>query len=332
MTRTAALGVLVLAPALVHAQAAGWAEKLFIHDGAPRTTHDFGVVPRGAVLSHRFVFKNIYDVPMTVMSTRTSCGCVTVQAPQQPVPKLGMATIDVTMDARRFTGAKSVSIYVTVGQPPQFHSTAVLTVSANSRADVVFNPGAVNFGVVPLGQTPTAAIAVEYAGQLDWRITGVSTDAPLKVTHQETYRKQGGAGYQLNVTLLPEVKPGPHKWEVVLQTNDPATPTVTALVEATVQSPLSALPNAVALQASVGGTVKRNVVLQGSGKPFRVTGVEGDGNGVIVELPSDARPVHVVVITFQPTAAGAARRQLTFRTDLDSQSAVTVTVDTDAKP
>ena len=54
------------------------------------------------------------------------------------------------MDARRFTGPKTVTIHVTVG--PEYTSTATLQVSANSRSDVVFNPGEVNFGVVPHGR------------------------------------------------------------------------------------------------------------------------------------------------------------------------------------
>src|SRR5262249_12966834 len=51
-----------------------WADKLF-PDG---TSHDFGSVPRGTQLFYRFKMTNIYKVPLEIMATRTSCGCVSV--------------------------------------------------------------------------------------------------------------------------------------------------------------------------------------------------------------------------------------------------------------
>jgi hypothetical protein len=328
MVRSAiGLALWFMGPALVHAQTQGWAEKLFIQDGVPRVTHDFGTVPRGAILSYRFPIRNIYAVPMTILSTRTSCGCVSIATPQQVIPPLQSSTIDVSMDARRFVGAKTVSIYVTVGQPPKFHSTAVLTVSANSRQDVVFNPGEVNFGVVPRGQSPTQTIDVEYAGTLDWRIENVRTDAPLTVTSQESYRKPGGTGYKLAVTLNADAPPGPHRWDVILQTNDPTTPTVSLLVEATVQTALVFAPPQLTLRSPVGQEVTRRLFLRGSGQPFRVLRVEGEGDGLTVEPLSENLAVQVVTIRYTPTGKGTLRRQLVFHTDMEQQPTATLPIE-----
>ena len=41
---------------------APWAEKLF----DSKTEHDFGSVPHGAQMFHKFAFKNIYKVPLDV--------------------------------------------------------------------------------------------------------------------------------------------------------------------------------------------------------------------------------------------------------------------------
>src|SRR5205085_1496256 len=109
-------------------------------------------------------------------------------------------TIDVNMDARRFTGPKTVGIRVTVG--PEYTSSAEIKVTANSRADIVFNPGQVTFGAVTLGQTATQTIDVEYAGVLNWQVSEViAKDAPVDVTIKELYRRPGQVGYQLQVTL-----------------------------------------------------------------------------------------------------------------------------------
>src|SRR5947209_11767654 len=145
--------------------AQGWANKLF----KDQLSHDFGTVALGAQVYHRFPITNVYAVPLEITNIRGSCGCVT----GTPVPKVlqprETGYVEVTMDARRFRGPKSVTVFVTVG--PTFVSTAELKVSATSRADVVYNPGQVTFGAVSPGQASSQTIDVEYAGTLDWRLT-----------------------------------------------------------------------------------------------------------------------------------------------------------------
>src|SRR5947199_3887453 len=198
--RQAVFALLALTAAAPATCAQGWANKLFKN----QTTHEFGTVPYGAQLLHRFSITNIYAVPLEISQVRVSCGCVTATPSRKVLPSRETGTIDVTMDARRFKGAKTVTVYVSVG--PTYVSTAELRVSANSRADVVFNPGQVNFGNVARGQTPSQPVDVEYAGTDDWRITEVLTrGSPFDVELREVYRQSGvNAGYQVKVTLKPD--------------------------------------------------------------------------------------------------------------------------------
>src|SRR5262249_7229467 len=199
------LGVLASLPAPLCAQGS-WADKMF----QPGTTHDFGSIPRGAQLFHRFKVTNIYAVKLDVINVRTSCGCVSVTPPAGGLESRQEAYVDVMMDARKFTGRKTVTVYLTFG--PQYVSTATLQVSANSRADVFCNPGKINFGVVPVGQTPTQTIDVEYAGVLDWRVYEIARhNAPLEATLQELYRRPGQVGYRVTVKLKDEAPPGVFK-------------------------------------------------------------------------------------------------------------------------
>ena len=134
MTRKALLALILAAAAATAAPAQNWAEKMFT-DGV---NHDFGVVPHGAQLFHRFDIKNIYAVRMEITSITPGCGCVTATAPKRVLDPNEETTLDVSMDARRFTGPKAVIVRVSVG--PTFTSSADVKVSAVSRADVVFNP------------------------------------------------------------------------------------------------------------------------------------------------------------------------------------------------
>lgn len=319
-----ALVGLVLTASALPAQTS-WADKMF-KDGL---THDFGNVARGANLHHPFKITNIYDARLEIVQTRVSCGCVTVTPSVRFLEPRQTATIDVFMDARRFSGPKTVSIYLTVG--PEYVSTATLTVSAHSRADVSFLPGQVTFGVLAAGQTPTQSVLVEYVGGLNWHITDIVYDkekAPYTVAFRESYRQPGQAGYRVEVTLKPNVPAGALRQELLLKTDDPNNALVPLLVEATVQGNLSVSPGAISFGTlRVGDSVSRKVIVKGTGQPFRIVAVEGQGDGVLAELPPAAAAVQVVTLTCKPDRAGELQRQLQIKTDLPGQALVTVAVE-----
>jgi hypothetical protein len=309
--RKAILAVAALAVLAASAQAQGWAEKMF-KDG---TSHDFGSVPRGAQLFHRFTITNIYAVRMEITGVKSGCGCVTATPAKRVLEPRESTTIDISMDARRFTGAKKVGVRVTVG--PEYTSSAELTVTANSRADIVFNPGQVSFGVVTRGQTPEQEIDVEYAGVLNWQVSEViAKDAPVDVTIKELYRRPGQVGYRLKVTLRPDAAFGNLKQDLFLKTNDPGSPLVPVLVEATVQTAVTVSPSTLSL-----GVVKkdeplvRRVVVR-SAKPFQVLDVEGATDGITVEKSSTAAPVQTVTFKCTFGTPGAFKRELKIKTDL----------------
>lgn len=332
MLRNAVLAgiMVVLAASSAPAQSGDWANKLFLEKGGS-TSHDFGTVARGADLFYRFPMTNIYQVPLTITDVRVSCGCVRAVPTVAVLQPRQQAFLDVTMDGRRFTGYKSVTIYVSVG--PQWVSTATLTVTAHSRVDVVFNPGQMSFGVVPRGQAPERSVDVEYAGALDWRVLEVNPNgAPLDVSVEEVYRQPGRVGYRVRATLRADAPPGQLRQEIALKTNDPASPMVPLTVEATVQASLTAVPSTVSMgTAKVGETVTRRVVVRGS-RPFKVTGIDGLGDGVDADLPSHPAAVQIVTLKYQPARAGDLRKQLHIKTDLDGQAPVDVTIEASGTP
>jgi hypothetical protein len=303
-----AVVVLGLAPTLASAQ--GWAEKMF-KDGM---THDFGTRPKGAQLKQEFTITNIYAVRMEITGITSGCGCVTASAPKRTLEPRESTTITVHMDTRRFSGPKTVGVRVSVG--PEFVSSAELKVVANSRPDVVLNPGEINLGSVTVGQTPKRTLDIEYAGSLEWQVAEVvARDVPFTVTVRELYRRTGQVGYQLEATLKPDASVGAHDHDVFLKTNDPASPVLPIRISAHVQSAVTVSPAQLSL-----GSIKadmpqtRRVVVRAS-KPFQILGVEGLGNGVelgVALVPADA-PVQTLTLTIHP-AAGEFKRELKIKT------------------
>jgi hypothetical protein len=304
-----------------------WAEKMF-KDG---TTHDFGSVPRGTVLYHRFKISNIYAVPLEI-SARVGCHCVTATPSTRVLQPREEGYVDVTMDTRKFPGPRKVDIHFTVG--PEYISTAILNVSAVSRTDIVLNPGQISFGIVVRGQKPAPqTIDVEYAGVLDWRATELAKHtAPLEATFKELYRRPGQVGYRVTVGLKPDAPAGALKHDLFLKTNDSASPLVPILVEATIQASLSVAPDQISLGTlRLGESLTKLVLVRGS-KPFRVLAIDGQEDGITAELPTVAKEVQIVKIKCHPIKAGALRRQLKIKTDLEKEEPVTVTVEGIVEP
>lgn len=312
------------------AQVTSWGEKLFPEG----LSHDFGTIPHGGQVHYKFKVKNIFAVPLR-LNMRVGCHCATVSPDEVTVQPKGDAEIDITMDGRKFVGPKKVSVYVSVGPGPQYVSSATLQVTANSRADVVLNPGQINFGAVSKGQASApVSLDVEYAGVLDWRITEIAQhNYPLEATYQELYRRPGQVGYRVTVKVKPEAPAGVLKHELYLKTNDPASVLVPILVEASVQASLRVVPSTVAFESlRVGQTSDGKKILVQGGQAFKVLAIDGLGDGLTAEVPKDPSPLQTILIKFQPIRTGELKRQLQIKTDIVGSPPVTVTVEAKVMP
>jgi len=309
------------------AQTGAWADKLF----GGTTSHDFGVVPRGAQLKFSFKMTNIYKVPLTITDIRSTCGCMTTKPSVKTLRPQESATLDINMDAARFNGQKTVKIFVTVG--PEYVSTATLTASANARQDVVFNPGEIDFGSVAAGKTNTKQIDVEYAGNHDWRVVEIVKNgaAPFDLKVEELPVKFRGRGYRLVATLKADAAAGPFKQEVILKTNDQETPVLSFFVQGNIQGGgLAVTPKAVNLgDVKVGATETKKIVVR-SGQDFQIASIGGLGNGLTATIPNRTAATQIVELRYAPTQAGPLRQELVIRTE--QNETVTVVVEANAVP
>ena len=206
------------------------------------TSHDFGVVARGAKVEHRFVVENIYEEDAHIESVSSSCGCSTPQVNRQYPEDVGEGRgPGHRLDTRGFMGRKDATITVIFDRP--FPAEVQLHVHAYIRSDVVVQPGAVSFGSVNQGAGAKQTLAVTYAGRDDWRIDRVECANPAH--RSPAGRNQPHAGttggnrphagtagpmgqvwqagqvaYSLSVRLKEDAPPGYIQDQLVLVTND----------------------------------------------------------------------------------------------------------------
>lgn len=330
---TATLILAGLGAAAAGAQEVPWANKFFTEQSPPPAVvvHDFGNVPHGKLLTYSFPLRNIYDRPMQIGEVRKSCGCVNAKPSKRVLGSREVGTLDITMDARKFTGNKAVTVYATVESTtaPVYRSTAVLQVRAHARTDVTITPGLVQLGTVARGQTPTASVRIEYAGRREWQIVGRADSCDqFDVRVKPAASQRGRSGFDVFVTLKADADAGVLSEDLILKTNDPANPQVQVKVVGNVIAPLSARPSRVRFGATpAGDTVTKMVMIEGK-RPFRIVRIDGTGNG-LEAVPNANRPatIQIVKVTYSPSDnQQAVERKLTFVTDLGGlKTAVMVT-------
>jgi uncharacterized protein DUF1573 len=307
------LGLAVASPA----SAASWSDGVFAE-----LSKDFGTVPRGPMLSHPFHVRNTTNTPIHIANVRVSCGCVSATAVNNQIMPGEETAILAHMDTTRFSGVKTVTIFVTFDQPHQ--EEVRLWVQANSRDDVTVSPDAINFGQIRRNVTPSANVTVTFLGNGQWQVQGVQCDSNyVQVGVKELRRTGGDVSYSLSAQLRSDAPVGKWYTDIWLKTNNPSTPRVRVPVNVEIESVLSISPALVDLgQVKVGGQTERKIIVRGVA-PFEITNVQGvDQEIAVQETTAGSRPVHVLSVTLQPRTPGELKRQLRIITNLKEEGEI----------
>jgi hypothetical protein len=302
------LAALVLsAPAL----ADSWADALF-----EERSKDFGSVPRGPMLEHPFRLTNNTSSPVHIAGLRVSCGCTSAVALQSYVQPGETGVIDARMDTRRFSGTKSVTIYVQLDQPSW--NEVRLVVHANSRDDLIVTPEAFALGSAVKGETPSLTATVTRYGSEDWQITDIERESNyVQTAIQELHRQNGTVSYQVTASIRADTPAGKWFTDVWAKTNDPTMPKIRIPLTVTVEPALTLNTPTVYLgDVKAGAEIARKVTLRGS-KPFRIEKVAGTDERLRVrDNTRDSNSVHTLIVTFNPQTPGDWNRKLKVVTDL----------------
>ena len=207
-----------------------------------------------------------------------------------------------------------------------------LSVSSLILADIVLNPGTIDFGSVDRGQTPRLSLTIDRLGAPEWRVDRMVTGCrAIEGAVVETSRSPVGVTYTLTVSLKPDAPAGMIRDEIRILTNDPESPGIPVQVTAMVRGELSATPTVLSLgrvaSASPSGTQGR-FLIRGS-KPFAIVSADGSGDGFTLSTDDNNRkPMHVVTVNYRPeegTTRGDLRHTFRVLTDLPGEPPVDLT-------
>jgi hypothetical protein len=318
------LFLLVLGTGAAHA--AGWADSLF-----PERAHNFGSVPRGAKVKHSFVLTNRLGEAVTILNLRPSCGCTSGKASASTVNAGETALIEAQMDTRNFLGIKATILYVALVTASGREAEVRLGVSANILADIVLNPGSIDFGTVKKGQASSQVLTIDRIGAPGWRFERmVSASRVLSAQLVESRRNaKGDVSYTLTVGIKPDAPAGPLRDEIKLLNNDRETPSISVMVTAWVRGDLTAAPSVLSLGEADRAAARQGRFIVRASRPFTIKSIEGSGDGFSMTPPDGTRkPMHILTLTYkheEGTTRGDLRRSFRVHTDLPDEPPLDLT-------
>jgi hypothetical protein len=296
---------------LAGATRAGWADDLF-----EEKSFDFGAVPRGQVLTHPFRVANKTGKPVHIDLVRVSCGmCSSARALQSRLAPGEETVILAQMNTNRFVNLKDITIYVHFSQPSI--DEVRLTIKANSRDDVSFNPESLAFGRVKRGESPTSSMTLTFYGGATKVLEARSDSNYVQITLKEVRREFGDSNYQIDAKIRPDTPPGKWYTDIWLKTNHADMPRLRVPLTVEVEATLSITPNAVSLgEVKAGTESERRVMIRGA-NPFKITKISGADKEVQVrEASAESKSVHILTVTLRPNAVGELQRTIRVHTDL----------------
>jgi len=291
--------------------AATWADGLF-----DELSKDFGSVPRGPTLTHNFRVVNKTRQPVSIFSVRVSCGCVSAGAAKNVLNPGEETVIVARMDTTRFTGPKTVTIYVQFDRP-NFEEVR-LWVQANGRNDFAITPDTLAFGTVKRGTSPGSAVQVTFYGNREAQILEVRGESNyIMPTATEVRRLDHEVVYNLSVKLRGDTPVGKWYTDIWVKTNIVGLTQVRVPLTVEVESPITVTPAVVNMGSiKINEEAERRIIVRGV-KPFRITEVKGTDESLQVRVNSPIpREVHVLTIKIRPGMSGTLSRTVRVVTDI----------------
>ncbi len=331
MQRLKAILILVLLlafPRLVVAQ--NWASKMFA-----ASTHDFGVVARGAKAEFRFEFENKYKEPVHVHSVSTSCKCTSPSVTKDWISTHEKSDIVCKFNTESFTGQRSADITVRFDKP--YWAEVKLRVTGIIRGDIFFEPGIIEFGQVEQSSAPAKTVRVSHQGNSNWKISDVKSTCPyVKVQLKELFRGQGVVNYELTAQLTEGAEPGYLQNELILYVNQTqgrnsaiSDTRVPIAFTANVTSALEISPAIVKLGPLKPDDSATTKVVVKSKVPFAITDIVcDDGNFSCKSNESAGGRLHLLELSYEAkdVVEGEIKNTIKILTDLKNKPEIELPV------
>ena len=287
---------------------------------------DFGPVARGPMLVHYYKFTNTGKETLTIRSVRVSCGCTTAFAPVANIAPGETSYIGAQMDSRRFTGHKSVEIYIDFVAPRI--ETVTLTIQANGRDDFAMNPETMAFGAIRKGNSPRASVQLTLMTDPNWKIEEISAESNYVQPKATLVRRNGAeVTYEVSASLRADLPVGKWYTDIWLKSSNPGFAKLRVPLTVEVTPSISVNPGSLQFnEVKLGESAEQNILVR-SDKPFKIKEIRGiDSQVRVIGMVSEAKAVHVLKVVYKPTKTGHTVQNLAVVADGEAEPVATIPI------
>ncbi|MGZ5487442.1 MAG: DUF1573 domain-containing protein [Candidatus Aminicenantales bacterium] len=225
----------VIAAAAVLLAAAAWAQAPKPRAVFKETSHDFGKVKQGDVVSHEFVFKNEGGAPLLVEKVETTCGCTAALVSEKRIGPGKEGKIKTTFDTRGYSGRLSRYIYLISndGENTRRELSLVADIQVPPSARIDVDRYNVDMGLVLEGESPSARVLIKSAGERELKV---------EMAHENVQFFSGGKplvspfflptgeSREVELRFPPQAKTGVLRDYILVKSNDPVRSTLSIYV------------------------------------------------------------------------------------------------------
>ena len=320
MSKKTYLATLLIVMTLSALANADWASDMF-----KDTSHNFGMVARGADTRFSFVFTNKYQEDVVIESVQSTCRCTQPSFQKRVIKTWETGQVDIQLDTRNFYGRKDATVTVRFSKP--FYAEVQLHSFCFIRTDVYVEPGIVAFGTVQQGQPRTARFRVNYAGRTywqNWAIRDIQSESTFyKASLKEVQRDYNYVSYDITLTLKENAPEGYLNDFIDIVSNDPnpSNQHCPVPVSGYIIPSVAVKPSPLAFGTiKPGQSLTKTVVLSGQSQ-FKITEFGSSDNRISAKILDAQKNVHVIPVTITNTGnSGKINGVLAFR--VSSQSNV----------
>ncbi len=289
-----------------------WARKMFTE-----FNHDFGNVAKGSFVEYKFPIKNVYEEDIRIESVVSSCGCAQVSLSTNVLKTWETGYVVARFNTQAFSGFRQATITVRFARP--FLGEVQLSVSGNIRSDVTFEPGAINFGQMPVGgENRSKTVRISKFGNANWRIVDVkSTYRHIKVRLSAPVTVGTSVNYDMSVRLTDSVPAGFVNGELFIVAQEQGQRfEIPISFTGNVLEALRISPDVLVFNVKPGQQETRKLVISGE-QAFTITKVTSTLDAITVTPGSQSKKVHILEAALQaPQTPGEFKGEIIFETDL----------------
>jgi hypothetical protein len=170
--------------------------------------YDFGSIPRGAIVVHSFVVKNVGQETLAITNVKPTCGCTTAPLSDSLVAPGEQTDIRATFNTQNFNGRVKKQIYVDSSDPIKPYLKVSFSAIINNPLQTIMpSPSEVDFGKVMAGKPSETKVTITNNDTTTANLAIIEESAPSAVKAKLANATIApGASTELVLDLQPQAK------------------------------------------------------------------------------------------------------------------------------